>query len=127
MKNSNKCIAAFLIITIAGGNLFSFCHSCKNDKYDIHFIAQSCKMGECTRDKGTSHCDEENCNHQPCKDQIVNENYLTLVKQFKSGLPVLTSSASCVELRQSEFYINIIFSDFYLLITCTQRNPVLRI
>lgn|GEM_PF-2946700 len=127
MKSTNKSIAVFLIIMIAGANLFSFCHSCADDKHDIHFIAQSCKMGDCTRDEGTSHCEEENCNHRPCNDQIVIENYLTLVKQLKSGLPPLASSASCVILWQSDFYINPICSDFSPPITCSQRNPVLRI
>jgi len=112
---------------ITGANLFSFCHSCADDTNDIHFIAQSCKIGDCTRDEGTSHCEEENCNHQLCKDQIVSGKYLILVKQLKSGLPILTSSASYIVLRQSDSQINVISSDFYLPVICTQRNPVLRI
>lgn len=125
--NTNKSVIVFLTIMIAGANLFSFCHSCADDKYDIHFIAQSCEMGDCTRNEETNHCEEENCNHQLCQDQIVNENYLTLTKQLKSGLPPLVPSASCVFLRQSDFYINSISSDFYLPVICPQRNPVLRI
>lgn len=126
--NTYRSIGTFLIIImVASAKLFSFCHSCADDKYDIHFITQPCEMEDCTRNEGASHCEEENCNHQLCTDQILNENCLTPAKQIKSGLPILTSSVSLGILQQFAVYINTISSDFYLSATNPQRNPVLRI
>ncbi|HEX3018846.1 MAG TPA: hypothetical protein VHP36_01025 [Chitinispirillaceae bacterium] len=79
----NKVAVIFLAFMISGSNMISICHSGEDGKADVHFIAQSCDKGDCTRDAEPLKSEKENCRGDLCHDQPVNEKYPSVTKILK--------------------------------------------